>query len=394
MGRIADYMTPVATLPRDGTAGALAGRVWLPAAGGPAIAAVRADGVYDISALAPTMRDLCEASDPAEIVRAGKGERIGALGDILANTPEAQRDPQRPWLLTPIDLQAIKAAGVTFPLSMLERVIEEQARGSPAKAEAIRKSIAAQLGGNLAKLVPGSPQAAELKRVLIEQGAWSQYLEVGIGPDAEIFTKAQPMAAVGHGMKAGLHPISSWNNPEPEVVLVVNSKGAIVGATLGNDVNLRDVEGRSALLLSKAKDNNASTAIGPFIRLFDGAFTLHTVRRIEVSLKVEGEDGFTLEGRSSMAEIARDPADLVAQMLGRHHQYPDGAVLFLGTMFAPVKDRGAKGQGFTHRKGDVTIIAAPELGALVNGMTLSTEAPAWEFGTGALMKNLAKRGLL
>ena len=394
MGGIGDYMTPLATLPRDGTAGALAGRVWLPAAGGPAIAAMRADGVYDISALAPTMRDLCEAPDPAAIIRAGKGERIGALGDILANTPEAQRDPQRPWLLTPIDLQAIKAAGVTFPLSMLERVIEEQARGSPAKAEAIRRSIAAQLGGNLAKLVPGSPQAAELKRVLIEQGAWSQYLEVGIGPDAEIFTKAQPMAAVGHGMEAGLHPISTWNNPEPEIVLVVSSRGTIVGATLGNDVNLRDVEGRSALLLSKAKDNNASTAIGPFIRLFDGAFTLDTVRRIEVSLKVAGDDGFTLQGRSSMSEIARDPADLVRQMLGRHHQYPDGAVLYLGTMFAPVKDRGAKGQGFTHSKGDVTTISAPELGLLANRMTLSTEAPPWEFGVGALMRNLARRGLL
>jgi len=394
MGRVAEYMTPAATLPRDGTQGALAGRMWLPQAGGPAVVAVRADGVYDITRLTPTMRDLCEAADPTGIVRTGKGDRVGALADILADTPEKGRDPSKPWLLAPIDLQAIKAAGVTFPLSMLERVIEEQARGSPAKAEAIRKSIAAQLGGNLARLVPGSPQAAELKRVLIEQGAWSQYLEVGIGPDAEIFTKAQPMAAVGHGMEAGLHPISTWNNPEPEVVLVVTSKGAIVGATLGNDVNLRDVEGRSALLLSKAKDNNASTAVGPFIRLFDGAFTLDSVRRIEVSLKVEGEDGFTLEGRSSMAEIARDPADLVKQMLGRHHQYPDGAVLYLGTMFAPVKDRGAKGQGFTHKPGDVTTISAPELGLLANRMTLSTEAPPWEFGTGALMRNLARRGLL
>jgi fumarylacetoacetate (FAA) hydrolase family protein len=394
MGSIAHCMTPAATLPRDGTAGALVGRVWLPQAGGPAVAAIRADGVFDISTIAPTMRDLCELPDPAAIVRAGKGERIGALADILVNTPEARRNAKHPWLLAPIDLQAIKAAGVTFPLSMLERVIEEQARGAPQKAEAIRRSVAAQLGGDIRSLVPGSPQAAELKRVLIEQGAWSQYLEVGIGPDAEIFTKAQPMAAVGHGMEAGLHPISTWNNPEPEVVLVVSSKGAIVGATLGNDINLRDVEGRSALLLSKAKDNNASTAIGPFIRLFDGAFTLDTVRRMQVSLKVEGEDGFTLEGRSSMSEIARDPADLVRQLLGRHHQYPDGAVLYLGTMFAPVKDRGAKGQGFTHSKGDVTTISAPELGLLANRMTLSTEAPPWEFGTGALMRNLARRGLL
>jgi fumarylacetoacetate (FAA) hydrolase family protein len=394
MARVADYMTPEASLPKDGTAGTLAARVWRPDVEGPAVVAVRGDGVWDISRLAPTMRDLAEAPDAAAIVKQGKGERIGALADILANTPEAQRDAKKPWLLAPVDLQAIKAAGVTFPLSMLERVIEEQARGAPEKAEAIRRSVQAQLGGDIRSLVPGSKQAAELKRVLIEQGAWSQYLEVGIGPDAEIFTKAQPMAAVGHGMEAGLHPISTWNNPEPEVVLVVTSKGAIVGATLGNDVNLRDVEGRSALLLSKAKDNNASAAIGPFVRLFDGSFTLDTVRRIEVSLKVEGEDGFMLEGRSSMSEIARDPADLVKQMVGAHHQYADGAVLYLGTMFAPAKDRGAKGQGFTHKKGDVTTISAPELGVLANRMTLSTEARPWEFGTGALMRNLARRGLL
>jgi fumarylacetoacetate (FAA) hydrolase family protein len=328
------------------------------------------------------------------MVRQGEGEHIGALDVILANTPEEKRDARKPWLLAPNDLQAIKAAGVTFPLSMLERVIEEQARGAPEKAEAIRASVQTNLGGDIRALVPGSAQAAELKRVLIEQGAWSQYLEVGIGPDAEIFTKGQPMSAIGHGMEAGLHPISTWNNPEPEVVLVVNSRGAIVGATLGNDVNLRDVEGRSALLLSKAKDNNASTAIGPFVRFFDGDFTLDTVRRIDVNLKVEGEDGFELDGRSSMAEIARDPADLVRQLLGRHHQYPDGAVLFLGTMFSPVKDRGAKGQGFTHKVGDVTSISAPELGTLVNRMTLSTHAPPWAFGAGALMRNLAQRGLL
>jgi len=394
MAALTSYMAADATLPKDGTASALAGRVWLPKVEGPAVVAVRADGVYDISRSAATMRDLCEAGDPAAIVRGAKGERVASLAEILANTPEQTRDAGKPWLLAPNDLQAIKAAGVTFPLSMLERVIEEQARGAPEKAEAIRKSVQANLGGDIRTLVPGSAQAAELKRVLIEQGAWSQYLEVGIGPDAEIFTKGQPMSAVGHGMEAGLHPISTWNNPEPEVVLVVSSRGAIVGATLGNDINLRDVEGRSALLLSKAKDNNASTAIGPFVRVFDGDFTLDTVRKVEVGLKVEGEDGFTLEGSSSMAEIARDPADLVKQMLGRHHQYPDGAVLFLGTMFSPVKDRGAKGQGFTHKAGDITTISAAEFGTLVNRMTLSTEAAPWTFGAGALMRNLARRGLL
>jgi fumarylacetoacetate (FAA) hydrolase family protein len=389
-----ERMTEEVALPRDGTAGALAGRVWRPDVAGPSVVAIRSDGVYDISRSAPTMRDLCEADDPADIVRSGEGERIGALADILANTPHDNRDSSKPWLLAPIDLQAIKAAGVTFVRSLLERVIEEQAKGAPEKAEAIRVQVEKELGGDLRRLKPGSREALALKDVLIAQGAWSQYLEVGIGEDAEIFTKAQPMSAVGHGMDAGLHPRSIWNNPEPEVVLVVSSRGRIVGATLGNDVNLRDFEGRSALLLSKAKDNNASTAIGPFIRFFDGTFNLDTVRRMEVQLTVDGPDGFQLNGTSSMAEIARDPADLVGEMMGEIHQYPDGAVLFLGTMFAPTEDRDAKGMGFTHKVGDIVTIRAPELGSLVNRMTTSDKAPPWTFGTADLMRNLARRGLL
>jgi fumarylacetoacetate (FAA) hydrolase family protein len=389
-----DMMTDARTLPRDGTRGALGGRVWRPDVKGPSVVAVRGDGVYDISQHAPTMHDLCEAQDAAAIVRTAPGERIALLGEILANTPEAVRDAARPWLLAPIDLQAIKAAGVTFARSLLERVIEEQAKGAPEKAEAIRAEVERQLGGDLRRLKPGSAQALELKKTLIAAGAWSQYLEVGIGEDAEIFTKAQPMSAVGHGMEAGLHPRSTWNNPEPEVVLVVSASGRIVGATLGNDVNLRDFEGRSALLLSKAKDNNASASIGPFIRFFDADFSLDTVRKMEVHLEVHGPDGFELTGTSSMSEIARDPADLVAEMIGKTHQYPDGAVLYLGTMFAPTKDREGKGMGFTHKAGDVVTIHAPELGALTNLMTLSDKARPWTFGTGELMRNLARRKLI
>jgi fumarylacetoacetate (FAA) hydrolase family protein len=297
-------------------------------------------------------------------------------------------------LLAPCDLQAIKACGVTFARSMIERVIEERAAGDPSRAEAIRARVAAAIGDSLRNLVPGSAEAAEVKRLLQAEGLWSQYLEVGIGPDAEVFSKAQPMAAVGWGASVGLHPISRWNNPEPEVVMVVDSTGRIVGATLGNDVNLRDVEGRSALLLGKAKDNNAAASLGPFIRIFDAGFTLDTVRRMDLALTVTGTDGFTLTGRSSMAEISRDPADLVAQTRGRHHQYPDGFLLYCGTMFAPVQDRDGPGQGFTHHLGDVVTIAAPELGALTNTVRLATEAPEWTFGTGALMRNLAARRLL
>jgi fumarylacetoacetate (FAA) hydrolase family protein len=390
MPQLASHMS-ASSLPRDGV---LVGRVWDPAAGGPCV--VRRDGasLADITAVFPTMRDLCETADPASAAQAAGGRTLGSVAEILANTPPETRDPRKPWLLAPIDLQVIKAAGVTFATSMLERVIEERARGNPAAAAEIRATIGTLIGDDLSKLRAGSAEAMKLKQVLMEKGAWSQYLEVGIGPDAEIFTKSQVMSAVGHGMEAGLHPVSTWNNPEPEVVLVVASSGRIVGAMLGNDVNLRDVEGRSALLLGKAKDNNASCALGPMIRLFDQGFSLDDVRRMQLTLRVEGEDGYVLNGASNMSKISRDPADLAGQMIGPHHQYPDGAVLFLGTLFAPVEDRDAPGKGFTHKLGDVVTVSAPELGTLANRMTSCDRAAPWTYGASHLLRNLAARGLL
>jgi fumarylacetoacetate (FAA) hydrolase family protein len=381
-------------LPEDGTRGTLVGRIFLPDVGGPAVVAIRDGGVFDVSTRFPTVSALAEENDPAAVLRATKGERVGDLDALVANTPPDRRDPNKPWLLAPVDLQVLKAAGVTFAISMLERVIEERARGNPVSAEAIRKEVVRLVGDDFSKLKPGSAEAMRLKQVLIEQNAWSQYLEVGIGPDAEVFTKAPVMSAVGTGMDAGLHPKSTWNNPEPEVVLVVSSRGSIVGATLGNDVNLRDFEGRSALLLSKAKDNNASCAVGPLLRLFDDRFSLDDVREMDVGLTVTGPDGFVLEGHSSISKISRDPTDLVAQTIGAVHQYPDGFALFLGTMFAPVKDRDAPGQGFTHKRDDIVTIASPKLGRLTNRMRASDECEPWTFGVGALMKNLAQRKLL
>ena len=379
-------------IPDADRAGLFLGRVWLPEAAGPAVVTLRDGALVDItSRTAPTVRDICEMDDPAAYVAAAPGRPLGPLAGIAAHRPT---DPARIHLLAPCDLQAVKACGVTFARSMVERVIEERAAGDPSRAQAIRDTIGGILGGSLRNLRPGSPEAADVKAALIREGIWSQYLEVGIGPDAEVFSKAQVLSAMGHGADVGLHPVSRWNNPEPEVVLAVNSRGRIVGACLGNDVNLRDVEGRSALLLSKAKDNNASCAIGPMIRLFDAGFGLDDVRRAELTLTVTGSDGFVLEGRSSMAEISRDPADLVAQTLGRHHQYPDGLMLFLGTLFAPTQDRGAAGQGFTHHLGDLVEIRAPGFGRLVNRVRLSTECPEWTFGASHLMRNLARRGLL
>jgi fumarylacetoacetate (FAA) hydrolase family protein len=381
-------------LPEDGTTGTLVGRVWLPSASGPSVVAIRSDGVFDVTADFPTVSALAEVANPAAAVREAKGTRIGSLDDIVANALPDERDPTKPWLLAPLDLQVLKAAGVTFVVSMLERVIEERARGNPSSAAAIRKEVERLVGDDLSKLKPGSPEAMKLKEVLISQAAWSQYLEVGIGPDAEVFTKAPVLSSVGSGMDAGLHPKSTWNNPEPEVVLVVSSKGRIVGATLGNDVNLRDFEGRSALLLSKAKDNNASCAVGPFVRLFDQTFSLDDARKMDIDMTVEGEDGFVLDGHSSIGKISRDPEDLVAQTIGPVHQYPDGFALFLGTMFAPVKDRDTPGQGFTHKRNDVVTIRAAKLGKLINRMRGSDECEHWSFGIGAMMKNLASRGHL
>ncbi len=297
-------------------------------------------------------------------------------------------------MLAPCDLQAIKASGVTFVASLLERVIEEQARGDAAKAEGLRTSITSIIGSNLRNIRPGSAEARRVKDVLIAQGVWSQYLEVGIGPDAEIFSKGQPMSAVGTGAEVGIHPKSEWNNPEPEIVLAVNSRGRIVGATLGNDVNLRDFEGRSALLLGKAKDNNASAAIGPFIRLFDEHFGLDDVRRCDLTLHLSGPDGFVFEAVSSMSQISRDPEEIVGHTIGPYHQYPDGLMLFLGTMFAPTMDRLAPGKGFTHLVGDTVAVTTPALGALVNRVNHCDKIAPWTFGTTALMKNLAHRGLL
>lgn len=371
----------------------LAGRVWRPGIG-PAVVTLRDGRLIDItSPTHPTLRDLLEAPAAVAIVQQATGPDLGPVGALFdASTEQAGPDDLR--LLAPPDLQAIKACGVTFADSMVERVIEEQAAGDPAAAQAIRDRVGAVIGDSLSGIIPGSEQAGHVREVLQAEGLWSQYLEVGIGPDAEVFTKSQPMSAVGWGASVGLHPVSKWNNPEPEIVLAVTSRGAIIGATLGNDVNLRDVEGRSALLLGKAKDNNASCAIGPFVRLFDDTYGLDDVRRAEISLRVEGRDGFTLNGSSSMSRISRDPADLVAQTHGRHHQYPDGFFLFLGTMFAPVQDRDGPGQGFTHHAGDVVTISEPGLGALRNTVRLSTDCPEWTFGTGALMRNLAGRGLL
>ena len=376
----------------------LVGRVWRPApVDGPAVVAVRGGRLVDITRDAATVADLFEqdAASLSAFVREAQGEDLGAAQALLDAALRGEAGPGGLRLLAPCDLQAIKACGVTFAVSLLERVIEEQAKGDPARASALRRQLNDTIGADLSEIAPGSEAAMRLKAELTARGLWSQYMEVGIGPDAEVFTKSQPMSAVGHGAQVGLHPSSRWNNPEPEIVLAVNSRAEVVGATLGNDVNLRDIEGRSALLLGKAKDNNGSCAIGPFIRLFDDGFTMDTLRQLEVRMLIEGaDDGFELEGRSRMREISRDPLDLVAQTCGAHHQYPDGFMLFLGTMFSPIKDRDAAGGGFTHHAGDRVSISTPSLGTLVNTVGRSDEITPWSFGVRALYRNLAQRGLL
>jgi fumarylacetoacetate (FAA) hydrolase family protein len=376
-------------LPADLAAGTFAARIMTPE--GPCIIGLVGAAAFDLTPAFGTMSRWMEEEHPGAAIRARGAPMALDLDALLANSAHDARDPAKPWLLAPIDLQAVKAAGVTYVRSMLERVIEERCRGDASAAAAVRIEVREIIGDDLASLVPGSAEAVRVKEALVAKGWWSQYLEVGIGPDAEIFSKCPPMAAVGCGAKVGVHPGSQWSNPEPEAVMVVNSRGRIQGATLGNDVNLRDFEGRSALLLGKAKDNNASCAVGPFIRLFDEHFDIDDVRQCELSLKVQGPEGFVMQGSSALNQISRDPLDLAGQAMGPNHQYPDGMVLFLGTMFAPTQDRHGPGQGFTHVVGDVVSISTPQLGTLVNRVTTSDQAPAWTYGVGALMRDLAKR---
>ena len=398
-----DAFAAASVLPADLNDALLVGRVWRAGAvNGPCVVVVRGGEVFDITKAVPTVADLLERFDAAKFARHASGESLGSVLALIEQqlalpipSSGASSSPASIRLLAPCDLQAIKACGVTFAVSLLERVIEEQAAGDASRANALRSELQRTIGSDLASIRPGSAAAIALKQELLARGVWSQYMEVGIGVDAEVFSKSQPMSAVGFGSDVGLHPDSLWNNPEPEIVLAVNSRAEVLGATLGNDVNLRDIEGRSALLLGKCKDNNGSCAIGPFIRLFDEKFTLDTIRNAEVSLLIEGaDDDFQLAGVSLMREISRDPLDLVAQTCGAHHQYPDGFMLFLGTMFSPLKDRDAAGAGFTHHLGDRVTIASASLGALMNHVQLCHAIAPWTFGTRALYQNLARRGLL
>ncbi|MET1086937.1 MAG: fumarylacetoacetate hydrolase family protein [Arthrobacter sp.] len=375
-------------LPADADRALLVGRVWDPESGGPRVVSVSGHDVFDHTEHVGTVSELLDSDDPTGLI---SSTREAPRWDLAALVDASlAQDHGHPHLLAPVDLQVIKACGVTFVDSMIERVIEERCAGDFHKAAAVRESVLAVLGSDIASVRPGSEQARKVKEVFTAKGMWSQYLEVGLGADPEVFTKAPVLSSVGFGARIGIPAFSSWNNPEPELVLMVDSRGQVRGATLGNDVNLRDVEGRSALLLGMAKDNNASSSIGPFVRLFDDRFNLETLRSEDITLTVEGADGYRLEGQNSLSRISRPFEELVGAAFGRHHQYPDGFALFTGTLFAPTKDRDEPGLGFTHKTGDQVTIHSAQLGSLINTTGTTEELPPWSFGIRDLMEYLQR----
>ena len=379
---------PESVLPTDTNNALLIGRVFAPEWGGPRVVQVRGDDVFDLTDDFFTVSQLCEHHDLVAYLNHDRTPSW-SLADLVDASVARRTDA--PHLLSPIDLQVIKACGVTFVDSMIERVIEEKCAGDPLRATEVREQVLTALGGSLRGVTPGSPKAAEVKDILVQQGLWSPYLEVGIGPYAEVFTKGPVLSSVGFGAEVGIPTFSEWNNPEPELVLVVSRTGTVVGATLGNDVNLRDIEGRSALLLGKAKDNNAQCALGPFIRVFDTAVTLDTLAEETIHLEVVGDDGFVMTGTNSVSHISRPLRQLVDQTVGLHHQYPDGLVLFTGTLFAPTQDRDTPGSGFTHKPSDRVSIWSTHLGLLSNTTGVTEELPPWEFGINAFLDYALRR---
>ena len=376
----------------------LLGRLWMPSEEGPSPIIISEENVFDFSKVVPTVSEILNLDNPlsliATLIKSNSLPLIGRVPDLLENTHADNRLPGLPYFLAPCDFQAVRACGVTFVSSMVERVIEEFADGNAIKSAEVRKKLTAEVGSQLNEIVPGSIAATKFKQSLISRGLWSQYLEVGIGPDAEVFNKAQPLSAVGSGAEIGIRSDSSWNNPEPELVLAINRAGKVIGVTLGNDVNLRDFEGRSALLLGKAKDNNASCSIGPFIRLFDESYTIDDARKTHIKVSIRGSDGYELEGNTDFSRISRDLLDLAGQAVNRSRQYPDGLMLFLGTDFAPTADRDIPDKGFTHKVGDIVSISNPQIGTLVNRVNFSEKVTPWTYGISDLARNLAKRKLI
>lgn len=374
-------------LPKN-TAGLYLGRIWEPTHQLPLPVLLSNGKLWDASQLAPTCSEILELDDLTDQLQALRhNDPLAPIDDVVL---EPAATSTSPILLAPVDLQVIKACGVTFVDSMVERVIEERAGGDPQAAAEIRESMQRELGVDLTTVTPGSDEAATVKRALVDRGWWSQYLEVGLGPDPEVFTKGPVLSAVGSGADIGVPEFSSWNNPEPELVLIATSTGQIVGVTLGNDVNLRDVEGRSALLLGMAKDNNRSTSLGPFIRIFDEEFTVDDARSMEITLHVEGPEGYSLDGLNSVSALSRSFEDLIAATYGDHHQYPDGFALFTGTLFAPTEDRDTPGEGFTHKLGDVVTIRNQHLGALINRVGRCEELPQWSYGIRQLIHDATR----
>jgi len=404
-------VTPEFILPPKWEKGTFFGRAMVPGVGASVVALNSHGNLIDITPFVVASSVLCNNPRMLEVLREARehGENIGGIGEVLANTNRS--DNQVPYFLAPIDFQAAVGAGVTYINSWLERVVSAHP-----KLPDLRAQLIAIIGGDNLVVKPGSDTAQKVMEFLESMGIDDDYTKPAFGTHAEIFDKAMSCDAVGPGHismrtdapKRGAPPTAVGS--ESELILIVNKNAKIVGYTVGNDFSAGGFENASHLYLPKAKHYDGSAGMSPLVRVPDESFTAENATSLNITLFVEGRDGFVLRaarkegqvgllspGRSySTGEISRPHTELADQALAvNRHEF--GRAVYCGAGYIPTMnredpERPTKFNEFTHRPGDtVSIIASDWLAGCVHVVTPVTEFNNFGPNTGEVIVSLLNR---